>query len=183
MPIKNYNDVSSGDLIAGQIYSDEANTVIRSGFNSETAEILPAGFAYCRAASSVASGSKLGLPLILPVDANSRFVGIGFVPRGLEKRSGYSLNTDDRFGYPVDYEVSYVVKGIIAVEVDDTVNYGDPVFWRHTATGDERVGMFRIDADTSDAVQIGGVDTCKFMSDATGTAASPAIALISINIA
>ncbi|MEM9214068.1 MAG: hypothetical protein AAGD25_06940 [Cyanobacteria bacterium P01_F01_bin.150] len=183
MAITNYSDVQSGDLIVGQVYSDEANTVIRSGFNSEASTILPAGFAYCRAAASVGEESRLGIPLILPVDANSVFTGIGFIPRGLEKRDGYSLDADDRFGYPVDYEVSYVVKGIIAVEVDDTVAYGDPVFWRHTATGDERAGMFRMDADTSDAVQIGGVDTCKFVSDVAGTAAAPAIALVSINIA
>lgn len=182
MPITSYSDVSAGELIAGMIYSDEANTVIRTGYNTSGA-VLPSGFALCRAASSVASDGMMGIPLILPVDANSIFTGIALLPKGIEKRDGYSLDSDDRFGYPDDYESSYVVKGIVAVEVDDTVAYGDPVFWRHTAAGDERAGMFRMDADTADAVQVGGSDTCKFVSGAAGTAAAPAIALVSINIA
>ena len=183
MAITNYNDISDLGLVEGQIYSMEGATKYRTGFNSEASTILPAGFAVCRAASSVAEDGTNNIPLILPADANSTFAGIATLPIGIEKRSGYSLNTDSRFGYPIDYEVAYLVEGVIAVPVDDTVAYGDPVFWRHTATGDERAGMFRIDADTADAVQIGTVANCKFVSDAVGTAANPALALVSINIA
>lgn len=183
MAITTYDDVSNAGLIEGQIYSAEGATKIRSGFNSEASTIIPAGFAVCRAASSVAEDSTKNIPLILPADANSIFAGIALLSNAIEKRSGYSLDADGRFGYPIDYEVAYLVEGVIAVPVDDTVAYGDPVFWRHTASGDERSGMFRMDADTADAVQIGTVANCKFVSDAIGTAANPAIALVSINIA
>jgi len=184
MAITTYDDISNAGLIEGQIYSAEGATKIRTGFNTEASTIIPAGFAVCRAAASVAEDSTKNIPLILPADANSIFAGIALLPVGIEKRSGYSLDTNNRFGYPVGYEVAYLVQGTIAVPVDDTVAYGDPVFWRHATTGDELAGMFRMDNDGgSDAVQIGGVDTCKFVSDAIGTAANPAIALVSINIA
>lgn len=183
MAITTYSDISAAGLIEGMIYSEPGATVCLTGFNAETSAIIPAGFAVVRAATSVAEMDRTSIPLELPADSGDTFAGFAVLPKGLEKRTGYSLNSDSRFGYPIDYEVAYMVKGIIAVPVDDTVAYGDPVFWRHTAAGDERVGMFRMDADTADAVQIGSIDTCRFISEAVGTAASPAIALVSSNIA
>lgn len=182
MAITNYLDVSDAGLIEGQIYSNGGSTRIRSGHNAESSTIIPAGFAVCLGSS--ATEGRTNAPCILPVDANSKFLGISLLPVGIEKRTGYSLDGNNRFGYPVGEEVAYVSEGVIAVPVDATVAIGDPVFWRHAITGSEVKGMFRNDNDGgSDAIQVGGADTCKFISAATGTAETPSIALVSINIA
>lgn len=181
MAINTYADIRDTGYIEGQIYSDAGNTTILGGYNSGSV-VIPSGFAACLDGSGTLDG-KTNYPLILPADANSIFMGIAVVPKGIEKVSGVSVNADGRFGYPIDTEVQFMTNGIIAVPVEDTVAIGDPVFWRHTAAGDERSGMFRMDADTADAVQVGGIDTCRFFSAAAGTAASPAIALVKINIA
>lgn len=182
MPITTYTDIQDAGFVEGQIYSDAGSTTILSGYNGTASTIIPAGFAVCLDGAGTIEGNT-NYPLILPADANSVFMGIAVLPKGVEKVSGTSVDADSRFGFPVDTEVQYMTNGIIAVPVDDTVAINDPVFWRHTATGDERAGMFRMDADTADAVQIGALDTCRFITAATGTAASPAIALIKINIA
>lgn len=58
-----------------------------------------------------------------------------------------------------------VYHGDMVVEVEQAVAFGDPVYFRHTAAGTEQVGMFRKDADTSDADAVTGA---MFVSSTTG---------------
>ncbi|NEZ65527.1 hypothetical protein D0962_22645 [Leptolyngbyaceae cyanobacterium CCMR0082] len=169
MSITTYTDVQDAGLLPGQIYSEELAASIRTGYNADTV-VLPAGFGCVK-------GTNQG-EVILPSGAGT-FMGIIKLPFSLEKRTGYSLDTAGRFGYPVNYETAYVNQGVIAVYVDDTVAEGNPVYLNHTASTSV-VGAFRNDANTANA-QL--VDGAKFLSGAVGTASSLAIALVSINAA
>lgn len=169
MAITTYTDISEAGLIAGQIYSEELTSARRTGYNAGTV-VLTAGYGCVKGTNKD--------ELILPSGAGT-FMGILTLPLSLEKRTGYSLDANGNFGYPVDYEVTYVTQGVIAVWVDDTVAQGDPVFLNHTASTSV-IGAFRNDANTSNAQQI---TEAKFLSDAVGTPAALAIALVSINAA
>lgn len=173
MPITSYADIGSTPYEAGQVVYLET-PVIRTFFNEETSTIIPFGFAVVQGAG--ANGA------LLPVDGNSVFRGVAVAVDSFEKRASYSLNSDSRFGYPIDKEMSVLVRGVIAVLVDQAVAAGSTsVFWRHTASGDERKGVFRADADTSDAVAVTGGRWLTTVSSAS--AASPQLALLSLNLA
>lgn len=169
MPILTYSNVSETGLIAGQIYSEELASSIRTGKNAGSV-VLTAGY-------GVVKGAGNG-ELILPSGAG-KFMGIITLPQSVEVRTGYSLDANGNYGYPVDYEAAYINQGVIAVWVDDTVAEGDDVFLNHTVSSSVR-GAFRNDINSSNAQLIAGA---KFMSNAVGTASALAIALVSINAA
>jgi hypothetical protein len=169
MAIETYTDISDAGLIAGQIYSEELPASIRTGKNADTV-VLTAGYGCVK-------GTNQG-EVILPSGAGT-FMGIVKVPESIEKRDSYSLDANGNFGYPVNYEVAYVNQGVIAVWVDDTVAEGDAVYLNHTASTSV-VGTFRNDANSSNAQVVTGA---KFLSGATGTSSTLAIALVSINAA
>lgn len=71
-------------------------------------------------------------------------------------------------------EISVMFQGAIWVEVEEAVNEGDSVFFRHTASGaNTEIGRFRTDADTATADQITGA---KFASRTNG----PGLAILEL---
>ena len=65
-------------------------------------------------------------------------------------------------------------KGRGYLYVDGTVSRFDPVYMRLTATGSEKVGAFRADTDSGDAILMSGM---RFLEAGVGTAAAPAAVL------
>jgi hypothetical protein len=148
-----YTDLTEGDLLYEGQVANTQGAVIRTGLNAGTV-ILPFGRAVVQAA---ASNDRNLLGLVLPVDANSVFMGVAVKTDALEKRSGYTLDSNGDMGWPVDHEMSYLVRGVIGVRVREAVTTDDPVFWIFTADTGEKKGEFRISAnDAVAAVQITG---------------------------
>jgi hypothetical protein len=146
MPITSYTDLLDGaSLYEGQIANLES-AIVRTGINADTTNnIIVFGRAVVKG-----TGDK---DLLLPVDANSVFQGIAVATDVFEKRPSYSLNSDNDFGYPLQYVMSYLIRGVIGVKVESNVNPTSPVFWIHTPSSG-RKGQFRADANTAKAVQI-----------------------------
>jgi hypothetical protein len=134
MPFSNYNDLIDGDLgYEGKTASNEP-VKIRSGFNVTNA-ILPYGRA-------VVKGGTFDDGVALPTGAAQTLLGVSYAVE-LEKRVGYSVNTDGDMGTPIDYELSYMNEGTIFVKVTEAVAVTDPVYYIHTPTGGERAGQWK----------------------------------------
>ncbi len=147
MPITSYSDILDGPgLYEGQLVSTEG-AIIRTGFNADSS-ILVFGRALVKG-----TGDK---DLLLPVDANSVFQGIALACNSFEKRDGLSLNADGDMGYPLKYPVNLLIRGVVAVKVQQDVTPTSNVFWIHTPSGSERKGQFRANANTDKAVQLPG---------------------------
>ena len=155
------------DLLDGQLYYPGGVITLagsriessRTGINAMSATVIPFGFGVVKG-----TGEK---DLILPVDGNSVFLGVA-KQMEIEKRAGYSLDASDRFGCPIDHELTYLEAGDIAVYVDGNVVAGSPVYLRHTANSSV-VGTFRGDVDTSNAVLIAGARWLGTVTGATGS--------------
>lgn len=158
MPILTYANVTDGDLLyEGQIVYTE-DTVIRTGINSEASAIIPFGRAVAKgAATTGATSDRLDLALLT---SGAAIVGIAVATDTIMKITG-TPGTDDGvsvvggvMGYPVDYEVSYLVRGVIGVRVADSggVKPGDDVYAVHTASSGVLVGTIR--NDNTNATQI-----------------------------
>jgi hypothetical protein len=145
MPQTNYLNLADGLRSYAGALVNAAEAEIYSGYNTDTV-ILPFGAALVKG-----TGDR---DLILPVNGSSVLMGIAYATDTFEMRPGYSLNADNVMGYPLANMVSYVRKGVISVRIDGPVTAGQTGWWRHTATGAERRGNWRADADTSDAVQV-----------------------------
>lgn len=167
MPITNYSDLlDSTSLYEGQIvYVEE--TIQRTGINSDSSIIV-----FGRAVVQ-GTGDK---DLLLPVDANSVLRGIAVKTDAFEKRDSYSVNADSDMGYPLDYPVTYLVRGVIAVKVQQSVTPASSVYWIHTPQTGQKKGQWRADADTNRAVQLTGARFLK-----SGSAGS--VVPLSINLA
>ena len=166
MAITTYVDISDAGLIAGQLYTAVVNGSNLTGYNT-TGGVLAAGF------GAVWTGT--GKAASLPSGAGN-FAGILTIPT-IEYRSGYSIDSGSRFGWPDDYEVALAVTDMYAVWVDDTVAVGDPVYLNHTASTSV-VGAFRNDANSSNAQLITGA---RFMSAAVGTDSTLALAIVNLS--
>ena len=162
MAITTYTDISDAGKIAGALNYTIQNGSLLTGLNIDTV-VLPAGFGCVYGTGGVE----------LPSGAGS-FAGIITLPNTIEKRDSYSLDSGDRFGYPVDYEVAFATTDCWWVYVDDTVAIGDAVYLNHTASSSV-VGTFRNDANSTNAQLISGA---QFVTAATGTDSSLAIAAI-----
>jgi len=176
MPITDYTDVSNTPLILGQMGNVEPKE-LRTALN-DSAVVIPFGFGIVYKAS----GNPVRVEL--PVDANSVFLGVAqYVPQ-FESRASYSLNADSRYGVPLDETFAYVVKGIVAVLVETAVTEGSTAVHLRTTsgvTGDERSGIFRASQDSTDTLS---VSNARWMSSVTtASAASPQLALLSLNLA
>ncbi len=169
MPITNYTDLLDGaPLYEGQIANLEL-AIIRTGVNADSTNgILTFGRALVKG-----TGDK---DLILPVDANSVLMGIAVATDTFEKRSSFSINSDGDLGYPLYWAVSYLVRGIIGVKVQQNVTPASAVYWIHTPQTGQRKGQFRADADTNRAVQI---TNARFLKSGTAGSVVP----LSINLA
>jgi hypothetical protein len=166
MAITTYTDVSDTGLIAGQLYTSVVNGAKLTGYNT-SGGVLAAGFG----AVWTGTGKEVDLP-----DGAGNFAGILTIPT-VEYRESYSIDAGDRFGWPDDYEVALAVSDMYAVWVDDTVAVGDPVYLNHTASSSV-VGSFRNDANSTNAQLSSGA---KFMSAATGTSSTLALAVINLS--
>lgn len=145
-----YTDLTDGELrFEGQIAQTQ-DTVTRTGLNT-SGVILPFGRAVVQDA---ANNDRELLGVELPVDANSVLLGVAVKTDTLEKRTGYTVDANGDMGWPVTHELTFLVKGVIGVRVRQAVTTDDPVFWIHTAAAGEKVGEFRIDANTAAAVQV-----------------------------
>lgn len=159
MPILNYDNITDGDLIyEGQIVYTE-DTIIRTGYNAEASAIIPFGRAVAKGAATTGASSDR-IDLINLVDGSSVIVGIAVSTDTIQKVTG-TPGTDEAvsvvsgvMGWPVDYPVSYLVRGVIGVKVGDAngVKPGDDVYAIHTASSGVLVGTFR--NDNSNATQI-----------------------------
>lgn len=160
MPILNYtNLLDSTDLLyEGQVAYTE-DTVIRTGISAETSAIIPFGRAVGKGAATTGARSDR-LDLINLSGSGTVIVGIAVATDTIMKITG-TPGTDAGvsvvsgvMGWPVDYEVSYLVRGVIGVRVGDAggVKPGDDVYAIHTASSGVLVGTFR--NDNSNATQI-----------------------------
>ena len=174
MPIEQYGDVidDTNNVFEGQlVYPERAE--VRTGINSD-AVILPFGRAVALGADGDGDGTRL--PGLLPVDANSVLIGVLVQSNMFEKLPNFSIDADGNMGYPLSYEFSYCVDGVIGVYTTVAVTPDDPVFWIHTPTATERKGQFRNDANTNRAVQVANARFLK-------SAAADTVVPLSIKIA
>lgn len=89
--------------------------------------------------------------LTLPSATGGYFLGVAMLSDTYEKREGYSIDADGKFGWPENYTVSYVRRGVIAVPIDSDCVQGGAVYLIHTASTGQVPGHFRKDADTDAA--------------------------------
>lgn len=95
----------------------------------------------------------------LPSTGSERFMGVAVREHGMVDVASAA---DEIKPFSV---FTAVYSGDVVVEVEEAVAVGDAVYFRHTASGAEKYGVFRNDADTADADAISGA---KFMSSTTG---------------
>ncbi len=154
MPITNYSDLLDGDkLYEGQIANLES-AIIRTGVNADSTNNI----------------------LVFPVDANSVFMGIAVATDTFEKRTDYSLNDDNDMGYPLYQPVSYLVRGVIGVKIQQNVTPASAVYWIHNPQTGQKKGQWRADADTNRAVL---VSNARFLRSGAAGSVVP----LSINLA
>ncbi len=85
-----------------------------------------------------------------------------------------TIGGDDK--YQINDAVNVLTKGVIFVEVVTTVAYGDSVYVYNDKSNESNQGQF-----TNDSVGNLAVSSAKFVSAATGTIDSPALAKVEIN--
>jgi len=85
-----------------------------------------------------------------------------------------TIGGDDK--YQINDAVNVVTKGVIFVEVVATVAYGDSVYVYNDKSNESNQGQFT-NASSGNLL----VSSAKFVSAATGTTASPALAKVEIN--
>lgn len=115
--------------------------------------------AYGRAVKCVGwSGS---LPLLEIVSAPADIVwGVSFLDDPVSRKPS-RMDLLGHFGFEVGESMSAVIRGTLFVVPETTGNITDPVFARHTLTGDpaahEALGRFRTDDGTGTALAVAGV--------------------------
>ena len=82
-------------------------------------------------------------------------------------------------GYVSQTEMAVLEAGVIVVQTDDSVSRFDPVYVRCTATGTEKVGSFRNDADGGDCILLANA---RFLEAASGTSAAHAPVKIQVEL-
>ncbi len=150
MPI-NTSDLSvpfgtSNMFLPGQIIQPQLTIPVRN-----SGVILPGGRAV------VLNGTGMSENLLrvqLPVDGSSVFFAISCDPKGIEKRDGYSIDSNGNFGWPANSVATVMLVGIIAVPLVEAIVATDSAFWIHTPGSGEEKGEWRNDANTATAVQL-----------------------------
>jgi hypothetical protein len=96
---------------------------------------------------NLASGSSVIVGIAVSTDTIQKVTGTPGTDEAVSVVSGV-------MGWPVDYPVSYLVRGVIGVKVGDAggVKPGDDVYAIHTVSTGVLVGTFR--NDNSSATQI-----------------------------
>jgi len=90
--------------------------------------------------------------LTIPNESGMYFLGVAMLSDTYEKRDGFSIDAAGKFGWPKNYTVSYVRRGVIAVPIDSDCATGGPVYVIHTASTGQTPGHFREDATGADLV-------------------------------
>lgn len=86
----------------------------------------------------------------VPSSAVDKFIGVSlYTTAGVVKVDGFH-------GYHQKHEMDILTFGKIWVRTEAAVVKGDPVFFRHTATGEEVLGAFRNDDDSGDCIVVQG---------------------------
>lgn len=112
----------------------------------QAAANIPFGVGLARLTSD-AEGKQVTLP-----------AATGFVFAGVALHT-YAVENRDLLGdgaYPAGHPINAIMKGYVAVVVEQDVTNGDPVYLRHTASGSNTPGGWRKDADTANADLIVG---------------------------
>lgn len=137
-----YNDLISGDLVyEGQLATYEP-AIVLTGLNKASAVIT--------FGKGVVRGSADN-QVTLPAATGFVFMGIAKETNTIEKRAGYSIDAAGKMGWPIDYDMSFVRRGVIAVPVDSDCVQGGAVYCIHTASAGQTPGHFRKDANTDKA--------------------------------
>ncbi|HEY9737481.1 MAG TPA: hypothetical protein V6D06_14405 [Trichocoleus sp.] len=180
MVILSNADLLDGDTVhEGQIKYTE-DVIVRTGYNAEAAALIPFGRAVTK--GNVSSGRTSDrLDLVNLTGAGNAIVGIAVATDIIERRSGApgvvegaSLMEDGTMAYPIDYTVSYLVRGVIGVRLAGPVTPASPVYVVHTASEGILVGTFQ--AGAVNAIQIPGA---RFL----GFGAQDEVVPVSINLA
>ncbi len=156
-----FNRLGSGgvlrieSMIQGRPFtSAESDTNITRALTQANAVTVNIPFGY----GVVFNGGADGRSARLPSSGTDVFAGV--VRRAHTTVDPNLANPDDRVGKTSPFQnMSVVYSGRIWVPVDEAVAVGDAAFLRHTANG-SIPGVFRTDADTSNAFAING----KFVS-------------------
>jgi hypothetical protein len=86
----------------------------------------------------------------VPSSAADKFIGVSlYTTAGIVEIDGFH-------GYHANKEMDILTFGKIWVRTEAAVVKGDPVFFRHTATGDEVLGAFRNGDDSGDCTIVQG---------------------------
>jgi hypothetical protein len=129
-----------------------------------------APFGRCVVRDTVDGKVKLPAAILEILDGNgeSRPVeGIVVMSQAIEEQPENTLGVADANvpAYPAQYAFSVMRKGTVWVWSEQAVSPTDQVFVRAIASGDEKPGNFRKDADTANAAQLKGA---RFASTTTG---------------
>lgn len=147
--------------IAGQL-THSGTRDLRSRVNKSTV-VVPYG------RGVVASGED---GCALPSASTNTFIGVTARIYQYEDR----LDSTNNQGYGIDRDASILIKGCIAVEVEEAVSEGQPVFCRFAPSGGNTVlGRFRNDADTNTCL---AVPSARWEKGTTGAG----IAILELNL-
>lgn len=161
MGITNYSTSFTPGLAGG--LATGSPRAVRGRFNADTTVI-----AYGRA---VVQGTTSDA-IILPTTTAKDFIGVSYRCYAYENAE----TPQGDFGYAPGLEIDILTQGDIWVEVEEAVAPGDPVFFRHQASGANTiVGKFRKSADTATATQ---VNAARWVSSTPGAG----LAVLTINL-
>ena len=119
-----YNDLISADpLYEGKVATYEPAIVLTA--TNKANAVIAFG-------KGVVRGSADG-QVIIPTATGQTFMGIAVETNTIEKRAGYSIDANGKMGWPVNYDMSFIRRGIIAVPVDSDCVQGGAVYVIHTA--------------------------------------------------
>ena len=161
-----YNDLLDGaPLYQGKVATYEPSIAL-TGLNKSSA-IIAFGKGVVRGAADS--------QVILPTETGQYFMGVAVETNTIEKRAGLSVDGDGKFGWPPNYEIAFLRRGIICVPVDSDCVQGGAVYCIHTASSGQVVGHFRKDANTDKADLVPNAVFWK-------TLAAPGLGLIRLNL-
>lgn len=159
------------DLTEGQKYYPGSTpflegALIRHGINGQGG-IIPFGYGLVRG-----DGDEL---VEIPKETGQTFIGVATKTDSIERREGYSLDSDGRMGWPEAHSLSHYRRGVVAVYIDTACTKDAPAFLIHTADGPSQVpGHFAATALGGDADAVAAVFAT--------TLTAPGIGLIEINL-
>jgi hypothetical protein len=119
-----------------------------------------------------AANEKVKLPAaatdILDANSESRpVIGVVIATQDIENQVANTLGVANANvpAYPIGFALPILRDGDIWVWAEEAVVLTDQVFVRHTASGNNKPGNFRQDADTANAALLNGA---KFVTETTG---------------